>query len=148
MDITTVTALPPDHLVLLEDLSFLQVLEQGEVSFLVLFLNFRHLFEEISNLRKTLLAGYFLKSSVHIGPLVVLAIRSCLQIRGGVPNSLEKLELPPGVFPFVLGCLQEYPGNLLEIFLFSYRGKVGILIACLRFAGKGGKKILLGLASL
>jgi len=129
MDIATVAALPPDHLVLFEDLPFLQILEQGEVSFLVLFLNLSHFFEEISNLTEAFLAGYSLKLRVHLGILVVLTFHGCFQIGISVSDSLNKIKLLLGMFPFILGCLQKYPGNLLETFLLSYRGKVGILVA-------------------
>jgi hypothetical protein len=148
MDITTVSALPPNYLVLFKDLSFLQILEQGEVSLLVLFLNFGHFFEEIGNLSEAFVTGYFLKLRIHLGPFVVLAFGGCLQILLSISDSLKEIELPFSVFSLVLGCLQEYPGNLFETLILSYFGKVGILVACLRFADKGSKKIMFGSASL
>ncbi len=42
------------------------------------------------------------------------------------------------MLPFVFGRLQEYAGNLLETLFFGYSGKVGVLVARLRFAGKRG----------
>ena len=131
MDIAAVTALPPDYLVLLEDFPLIQILEQGKVPFLVLFLHFTHLFEEIGNLTEAFFTGYLLKIWVHLGMLIVLAFCGCFQICLGISDSLEEVELFLGVFPFILGCLQKYPGNLLEAFLFSCRGKVGVLVACL-----------------
>ena len=57
MDIATVAALPPDHLVLLEDLPLIQILEQGEVSFFMFFLHFSHFLEEIGNLAEAFIIG-------------------------------------------------------------------------------------------
>ena len=78
----------------------------------------------------------------------MISFGGCLQILLSISYSFKEVELLFGVFPLVLGCLQEYPSNLFETLLLSYCSKVGIFVTCLRFAGKGGKKILFGFASL
>ena len=100
--------------------------------------------EFCGELRETFLFGGFCKTLIHIGPLVVFAVRSGPEICFCIADAHELLEPHFCVFFFVIGCLQEECSYLLVALFFRDRCEIGVLISHLRLAGEGLLQIFLG----
>ena len=144
-DVAAVAAFPHLHLALGEDRLGLDVVQQGAVALLVVFLDGGHATELGGQLGEALGLGGAGEALVHIRPFVVLAGGGSGQILGGVANAVQLLEPQLGMLLLVLGRLQEECGNLLVALLLGLRGEVGVLVARLALASKGGVKVLLRL---
>ena len=146
-DIAAVQALPDDLFVLLEDFVLLDVGEQQLIALLMLFLDLADGLEEGGDLREAFLAGGLGEAGVHARPLFMFAGGGILQVRGRLANALYELEPDLGMLLLVIRCLLEDIADLYETVFLRLGRIVRILIACLRFTGKSGPKILLGLGS-
>ena len=113
-DMAAVAAFPHLHLALGEDLLGLDVVQQGAVTFLMVFLNGGHTTELGGQLGEALGLGGTGKAFVHIRPLVVLAGGGSGQVLGGGADAVQLLEPQLGMLLLVLGGLQEEGGNLLK----------------------------------
>ena len=128
---SAVAALPHLHFALLEDGGRLDVLQQGTIALLVAFLDGSHHTELGSQFLETFLFGSLCETFVHIGPFVVLAVGSMLEVLGGIADAAEFLEPQLGVLLLVVGSFEEKFGNLLVAFLLGHRSKIGVFVACL-----------------
>ncbi len=146
-DVTAVAAFPHLDFALFEDGCSFHVLEEGAVAFLVALLDGGDGAELLGEGGKAFGFGSLRKVFVHVGPFVVFAIGGSLQVGGGVTDAVKFLEPQLGVFLFVVGGLQEQFGDLFVAFLLGAASKVGVLVAGLGFACKGGLEVLFGLGS-
>ena len=80
IDMPAVGALPDDDAGLFEHLAGIHIFEQGTVALLVLLLYFTHLFKKIGDMVKALFLSHLGKLGIHVGPLVVFALGSGLQV--------------------------------------------------------------------
>ena len=85
------------------------------------------------DLDKALFLRLFRHAGIHIRPLGILALGSMEQVLGGIAQLAQSLEPQLCVLFFVFRSLEEQGGNLLVARLLGNRGKVGVLIPCLRF---------------
>ena len=149
VDVSTVAALPDALLVAREYHLVLDVLEQLAVALFVRLLDQCHAFHLLGDVVEAFLACHASHLLVHVGPLVVLALGSSLQVLGSAADgtALEQFEPHLGVLLLLCGSLLKDGCNLLIAVLLGLAGKVGVLVACLRLAGKGYLQVLLGLGS-
>ena len=144
-DVPAVAALPDLDFALRENLGRLDIVQQCAVALLMVLLNGGDEAELLRELMEALFIGSLGKAVVHIRPLVVLALGGGDQILGGIADAGKLLEPELGVLLFILGGLEEERGYLLIALLLRDACEIGVFIACLRFAGKCGLKVLLGL---
>ena len=145
VDVSAIEALPDDDLVALEDDAVVDVGDECEISLFVLFLDRRNAFEHRRDLVKALFARLFGEGRVHVRPLVVFALCGVDQVGLGVADAaVEQLEPHLCVFLFVVCGLLEDVRDLDVAVLFRLGSVVGVLVARLRLAGKGGHQIFLG----
>ena len=146
-DVTAVAALPNLNLALFKNSGGFNILKQGAIALLTMLFNSSYHTEFFSQLGEAFLLSCFCKAVIHIRPLIVLALGGGDQILGGIADAGKLLEPELGVLLFVLGGLEEECGYLLIALLLRNTCKIGVFIACLRFAGECGLKVLLGLSS-
>lgn len=91
----------------------------------------------------------FCHALVHIGPLAVLTLSCCQEVLGCALYlaAHEVLEPQFGVFLLVGCCLLKDVGYLHITVFLGLAGKVGVLVAGLRFACECFPQILLGFCS-
>ena len=130
-DMTAIAALPHLHFALLEDSSSLDVLQQSTIALLMTFLDDGYQTELGSQFVETFLFGSLCETFIHVGPFVVLAIGSMLEVLGGIADAAEFLEPQLGVLLLVVGSLEEKFGNLLITLLLGYGSKIGVFVSCL-----------------
>ena len=99
-------------------------------------------------LGEALLVGGFGEAVVHVGPLVVLAACSRLEVFFGCPDAAQGLKPNRCVFFFTGSGFFKNRRNLLIAFFSGNAGKVRVLVARLRLSGKSRLQILLSLCSL
>ena len=146
-DVPTVAALPDLDFALRENLGRLDIVQQCAVALLMVLLYGGDEAELLRELMEALFIGSLGKAVIHIRPLIVLALGGGDQILGGIADAGKLLEPELGVLLFVLGGLEEECGYLLIALFLRNTCKIGVFIACLRFAGECGLKVLLGLSS-
>ena len=161
MQIAAIAAPPHDFLWSFEHKVVLDVLSQVEISFLMLFLGHRDGFEHGDDFRESFITRHLREPRIHGGPFVILTTGARLQILDGRFNhagreggrdfclsTLEELEEPLGMFPFLIGRFLEDGLDLHVALLLRLGCEVGVAVAGLRFSGKSGQQVLLGLRSL
>ena len=144
---TAVAAFPNLDFALLEHGSGLHVLEEGAVAFFVALFDSGNHAELVGESLEAFGLGGLREVFVHVGPFVVFTIGGGLQVGSGIADAFQFLEPQLGVFLLVVGGLQEQLGNLFVTFLLCAAGEVGVLVAGLGFACKGGLEVLFGLGS-
>ena len=147
-DVATVGALPDHIAVAGEDQTTLDVGDQLAIALLVLLLDLGDLLKQESDLLEALLVSVLGHLIVHIGPLVVLALGSGVQVLHGVANAAQQLEPDLGMLLLVVGGLLKDLGDLDIAVLLGLGSKIGVLVAGLRLAGKSGPQVGLGLSTL
>ena len=135
--VTAVTALPHSHLGLLKYLLKLNVGKKLSVSLLVCLLDSCYCSELTCKSGEALLLCFLCKGIVHIGPLIVLALCCSKKIARSVAKSAKSLEPKLSVLLLIVSGLLEDSGDLLVAFLLGDGCEIGVLVASLRFAGKG-----------
>ena len=128
-----------------KDLGVLYVLQQGAISLLMGLFDGQNALELLGKILVALLVGGLGEARVHLGPLVVLAVGSQIQVGDGVVNLAVMQGLVPklGVLLLVQGGGGEVRADLLIAVLLGLRGILVIFIAGLRLAGKGCGKVLI-----
>ena len=129
----TVAALPHGDAALLKDSLGLHILQQCAVAFLMCFFDGGNAAELLSQLMEAFFVSFTGHTVVHIRPLGVLTLGGMEQVLGGIAQLAQSLEPQLCVLFFVFRGLEEQGGNLLVARLLGNRGKVGVLIPCLRF---------------
>ena len=89
--------------------------------------------ELLGKIVEAFLVSFLRHSVIHIRPLGILALGSMEQVLGGIAQLAQSFEPQFSVLLLVLCSMQEQRGNLLVARLLGNRGKVGVLIPCLRF---------------
>ena len=145
--VSAVPALPNLYFRPLEYLGGLNVFEQLSVAFLVGLFYRRNASELRRKLREAFLVCSLCKAVVHVGPLVVLAVRCCRKVLGGIAYALEFLKPELGMLLFVRRGLCEDVGDLLEAFLLCLGREIGVLVPCLGFPSECCPEVLLCLCS-
>ena len=130
---TAVAALPHGDAALLKDSLGLHILQQCAVTLFVGLLDSSNPTELLGKIVEAFLVSFLRHSVIHIRPLGILALGSMEQILGGIAQLAQSLEPQLCVLFFVFRGLEEQGGNLLIARLLCNRGKVGVLIPCLRF---------------
>ena len=143
VDVSAVAAFPHGDLVLLEDHTGLDVLQEVEVPLLVGLLDSADGLEESGDLGESLLPGGLGELLVHGGVLVVLSGGGVLQVLDGLGNLVvvEGLEPQLGVLLLVLGGLEEDVGDLLVSLFLGLGGVVGVLVPGHGLASEGGLQV-------
>jgi hypothetical protein len=126
---------------------FIEVLQEVNTYFFVFRLNPTHAAKTISDLLEALLSRRSGKIRVQDSVLVFLSPGYSLQIGPSIPNSAHEFKMRPGVFSFILGNLQEDVRDMGVARLFGGIGIIYVSVPSLRFSGKGGFQVLLGLTS-
>ena len=98
-------------------------------------------------LREALCLGCFGKACIHVRPLVVLALCGRCEVLGRATDAGQLLEPQLGVLLLVVRRFEEQRRDLLVALLLCNGGKVGVLVARLRLARKGGLQVLFSLRS-
>ena len=132
-DMSAVTTLPDGNAALLKYLHSLDVAQQLAVALLMGLLDGSHTAELLSQLMEAFFVSFTGHTVVHIRPLGVLTLGGMEQVLGGIAQLAQSLEPQLCVLFFVFRGLEEQGGNLLVARLLGNRGKVGVLIPCLRF---------------
>ena len=132
-DMSAVTTLPDGNAALLKYLHRLDVAQQLAVALLVHLLNGSYATELFSQIMESFLVSLTGHAVIHIRPLGILALGSMEQVLGGIAQLAQSFEPQFSVLLLVLCSMQEQRGNLLVARLLGNRGKVGVLIPCLRF---------------
>ena len=109
------------------------VLQQLAVTLFVGLLDSSNPTELLGKIVEAFLVSFLRHSVIHIRPLGILALGSMEQVLGGIAQLAQSLEPQLCVLFFVFRGLEEQGGNLLVARLLGNRGKVGVLIPCLRF---------------
>ena len=122
-------------------------MQQCAIALLVMLFNRGYEAETVSELREALFLCGLREALIHIGPLVVLTLGGCLQVLSGISDAVQLLEPQLRMLLLVVRRLQEQRSDLFVAFLLRLRSEVGILIACLRFAGECLHQILLSLCA-
>ena len=150
VDMPAVVALPRIEAIAFEDLARIDALDELAIALFMLLFNGAHAVEKLGQGIEALGSGRLGEFGVHVGPLVVLAIGSVGQVgeRIGHAAIVKRLEPELGVLFLVLGRLEEDVLNLDVAVLLRLAGVILILGVSLRFAGKGGHEVLLGLRPL
>ena len=104
---TAVPALPYLHFALLKYLRSLNILQQGAISLLVMFLNGAYHTEFGCQFRESFCFCSLGKLLVHIRPLVILSICGCIQICHGISQTLQFLKPHLCMLFFVIRSFQE-----------------------------------------
>ena len=146
-DMSAVAALPDLYLAALKDLGSLHVVQQCTVALLMGLFNGGHASELLRQLVEALLVGLSGHALIHIRPLKVLAFCSVEQVLSGIAQLTQLLEPELGVLLLIVSRLLEQLGYLLKAALLGSRGKIGVFISRLGFAGKSLPKIFLGLGA-
>ncbi len=130
-DVTAVTADPYGVAFAREDDALLDVLEQTEITLLVMALDGGHTAEFARDLGEALLVGLCGHALVHIRPLEVLTLGGIAEIRHGLGHlaAVKKLEPEFGVLLLVVGRLLKDSGDLLVAVFLGLRGIIAIFIA-------------------
>ena len=134
-----VSALPDLDLALCEDGGRLHVVQQGAIALLVMTLDLADHAEAGCQLREALGLGRLGKACIHVRPLVVLALCGRCEVLGRATDAGQLL--------LVVRRFEEQRRDLLVALLLCNGGKVGVLVAGLRFARKGGLQVLFSLRS-
>ena len=146
--VAAVAALPDHVAVPGEHQAALHIGQQLAVALLVLLLDLGHFLKQEGDVVEALLLGLLGHGGIHVGPLVVLALSSGLQVLSSGADATQQLEPDLGVLFLVGGGLLKDLGDLHIAVLLGLGGEVGVLIAGLGLSGKGGPQVLFGLAAL
>ena len=133
-DVSAVSALPDLDFDLFEYGLGFHVLKESSVSLFVMLLDGSYLSELVSQFRETFFFSGLGKAFVHVCPLEVLAVSSCLQVSCCVADTFQFFEPHFSVLFFVLSGFQEESGNLLISFLLSLRSEICVFVAGLRLS--------------
>ena len=147
-EVTAFAALPHDFFTLFENALHLNIAEQLQIPLFVGLFNSGHGTETRGKFRETFLVSRLGKAVVHVGPLVVLAACSRLEVFFGCPDAAQGLKPNRCVFFFIGSGFFKNRRNLLIAFFSGNAGKVRVLVARLRLSGKSRLQILLSLCSL
>ena len=132
-DMATVAAFPHGDAALFKDSLGFHILQQCAVALLVCLLNGTDPTELLCQIMEALLVGLTGHAVVHIRPFGVLTLSGVEQVLGGIAQLAQGFEPQFCVLLLIFGGVQEQSGNLLVARLLGNRGKVGVLIPCLRF---------------
>ena len=147
-DMTAVAAFPHLDLALGKDLLGLHIVQQRTVALLMGLFDRAHHAELRRQLREAFLLRRLGKALVHVGPLVIFAIRRGRQILGGGADAVQLLEPHLSMLLLVIRRFEEQRGDLLKAILLGLGGKIGVLVARLGLACKGLQQILFSLGTL
>ena len=114
----------------------------------MLLLDLGDLLKQVGDLLEALLVSILGHLIVHIGPLVVLALGSGVQVLHGAANTAQQLEPDLGMLLLVVGSLLKDLGDLDIAVLLGLGSKIAVLVAGLRFTGESGPQVGLGLSAL
>ena len=94
---------------------------------------------------EALLLGLLGHGGIHVGPLVVLALSSGLQVLSSGADATQQLEPDLGVLLLIGSGLLKDLGDLHIAVLLGLGGEISLLVAGLGLTGKGFPQILFGL---
>ena len=146
-DVSAVAAFPDLDFALFEDFCCFDVLEECTVAFFMRFFDGGDHAELLGEGGEAFGFGGLGEAFVHVRPFVVFTVCGSLQVLCGVADAFEFLEPHLGVFLFVVGGFQEQCGDLFKAVFFGAACEVGVLVACLGFAGECGLQVLFGLSA-
>ena len=128
-DVAAVAAFPDLYAALFKGLLLLHVAQELAVALLVRLLDGRNAAELRRQLREALFLGLGRHALVHVGPLVVLALRGVEQVLLDSPKLAQLLEPELCVLFLVVSRFQKQLRDLLVSGLLGDRREIGILVS-------------------
>ena len=148
-NVTAVRALPDAVAVAREHQTVFYIVEQLEVTCLVLLFDRADHLEQVCDMVEAFLARFPCKGCIHIGPLVVFAGCCGLEVRDRIiDTSVEQLKPDFCVLLFVCRRFLEDLCDLDITVLSRFGGKVGVFVARHGLTGERRLEIRLGFCAL
>ena len=136
MNMPTLTAFPPYRLIPLKNRPLLNLLQKLPIPLLMPLLNLRNLFKQHRCPLLALFPSLLRKLRIHLFSLITFPLNRSLQIRLGVPDTLQQLKLVLRVLPLVLRSLLKNLSNIMITLLPRNLRKISILIPRLTLTSK------------
>src|SRR5574344_1908224 len=141
-NVAAVSALPDYVAVFAEHALFRYVVEQLAVALFMCLFNCSNTFEQLCNRIEAFFVCCLCEACVHVGPLVVLAVRSCLKVFcSRFDSAVQQFEPQLCMLFFVRSGFFKNIRNLFETVFTCLACKPVVLISCHRLACKCGLQV-------